>query len=109
MVRYNFDYSEYSDILHIHKYGEATKVSAELGDFTLDFGDNDKIIGVEIDHTSEFFANLDIDKESLSKIKGAEFIIDNRNPKCQIIFLKLNLPAGIKSMSLPMLITAQID
>ena len=31
MDAYNWDYSEYSDILHIHKKDHATKGSVELG------------------------------------------------------------------------------
>ena len=38
MANFNYDYSEYSDILHVHQKGEETKGSVEIGDFTLDFG-----------------------------------------------------------------------
>ena len=40
-----------------------------MGDFSLDFGKNNEVVGVEIEHASEFFSNLDISKESLSDIK----------------------------------------
>ena len=58
MKKFNFDYSEYSDILHIHRNGDSTKGSVEVGDFTLCFGNNDAIVGIEIEYASEFFNNL---------------------------------------------------
>ena len=106
MAKFNFDYSEYSDILHIHKNGQNTRGSIELGDFTLDFGNNDDIIGVEIEHASEFFSSLDIGKDDLCKIEHAELIIDKRNPQYHIIFMKLELPMGVKNIPLPMPVVA---
>lgn len=102
MEKFNFDYSEYSDILHIHSEGKITKGSAGIGDFTLDFGDKEEIIGIEIEHASEFFINLDIKKESLRKIKEAQLIIDKRNPNCHIIFLKIKFPEATKKITMPM-------
>lgn len=101
MNKFNFDYSEYSDILHIHKSGNITKGSVEIGDFSLDFDNKENIIGIEIEHASEFFDNLDIDKESLNTIKSAEIIVDSRNPSCRLIFLRLEFPSTIKKISLP--------
>ena len=106
MDTYNWDYSEYSDILHIHKKDKPTKGSVELGDFTLDFGAHDEVVGIEIDHASEFFNNVDIDKASLGKIQNAQLIIDNKNPQCRLIFLRLKLSNGIKSIPLPLPIVA---
>jgi dTDP-4-amino-4,6-dideoxygalactose transaminase len=54
MEKFRFDYSENSDILHIHKNEKTTKGSVELGYFTLDLGENKEIIGLEIEHASEF-------------------------------------------------------
>ena len=102
MDKFDFDYSEYSDILHIHNTGNLTSGSVGIGDFSLDFDNKENIIGVEIEHASEFFNNLDIDKESLNKIKSAEIIIDSRNPNCHLVFLKLKFPMGIKKISVPM-------
>jgi len=102
MKRFNFDYSEYSDILHIHKDGDLTKGSVEVGDFTLDFGNNDSVIGIEIEHASEFFDNVDIDKSSLNKIENAEIIIDSRNSRYNLIFLKLKFPESVKKIPVPM-------
>ena len=102
MEQFNWDYSSYSDILHIRKKDLLTKGSVELGDFTLDFGSNDEIVGIEIEHASEFFNNIDIDKPALSKIENAQFVIDNRNPQCQLIFLKLEVSGVVKKIPVPM-------
>ena len=102
MVEFNWDYSGYSDILHIHQKNSLTKGSAELGDFTLDFDKNDEIIGIEIEHASEFFNNLDINKQNLKAIQEAHIIIDKRNPGCQIMFLELKFPEATKKISLPL-------
>ena len=106
MDNYDWDYSEYSDILHIHKKDQPTKGSVQLGDFTLDFGNNDKIVGIEIEHASEFLGNVDINKTSLRNIQEAGFVIDTRNPQCQLIFLKLKLADVVKKIPVPMPIVA---
>ncbi|MBI2105786.1 DUF2283 domain-containing protein [Candidatus Woesearchaeota archaeon] len=102
MEKFNFDYSQYSDILHIHKNNQLTKGSVEIGDFTLDFGNKDEIVGIEIEHASEFFSNVDINKESLKVLKNANFVVDKRNPRCQIIFIKLEFPTVIKKVPMPL-------
>ena len=101
MNKFKWDYSRYSDILHIHRVDQKTKGSVELGDFTLDFGKNNEIIGIEVEHASEFFNNMDIDKGSLSKIQNVQLLIDKRNPQCQLIFLKLDFPNITKKILLP--------
>ena len=98
---FNFDYSRYSDILHIHKNGKKTEGSVEIGDFTLDFGKNDEVVGVEIENASEFFNNLDISKKSLNEIKEAKMIISSRN-NCKLIFLGLKFPNIERKIALPM-------
>lgn len=102
MEKFNFDYSEYSDILHVHKNGQLTKGSVEIGDFTLDFGNKDEVVGIEIEHASEFFVNVDISKDSLKLLKYADFDIDDRNPQCQIIFIKLEFPNAVKKIPIPL-------
>ncbi len=106
MDKFNWDYSKHSDILHIHKENKLTKGSAELGDFTLDFGINDEIIGIEIEHASEFFEEVNIDKGFLSEIQDAQLIIDKRNPQCKLIFLKLKFPTIERKIPLPLPIAA---
>ena len=101
-MKFNCDYSEYSDILSVHRDGSITKGSVEVGDFTLDFDKNDEIVGIEIEYASEFLSNLDIDKESLTKIQKALITIDKRNPNCQIIFLKLEFLEMTMNIPLPM-------
>tara|TARA_Y100000034_G_C6775131_1_gene346062 strand:- start:135 stop:455 length:321 start_codon:yes stop_codon:yes gene_type:complete len=101
MTNYNWDYSEHSDILHVQQKDQPTKGSVELGDFTLDFGSNEEIIGIEIEHASEFFGNMDIDKNFLKGIQEAELTIDKRNHQCQLLFLKLKVGDSVKKISLP--------
>ena len=81
---------------------ENTKGSVELGDFTLDFSHDGEVVGVEIEHASEFFINIDIDKKSLISLKSAEFIIDSKNPQVQVIYLKLEFPKAIRKIPIPM-------
>lgn len=106
MDKFNWDYSEYSDILHIHKKNQVTKGSVELGDFALDFGKNNEVIGIEIEHASEFFETIDINKESLSKIQDAQLIIDKRNPQHQLILLRLEFPNAIKKVPVPLTVAS---
>jgi len=106
MKEYNYDYSEYSDIMDIHKNGEITSGSVELGDFTLDFGKNNEVVGLEIEHASEFFNNVDINKESLTEIQDVQLITDKRNPQCQLLFLNLKFPIVVKKIPIPMTITS---
>ena len=101
MVDYYYNYSEYSDILNIHKKNVLTKGSAELGDFTVDFGNDNDIVGIEIEHASEFFNNLDISKEFLKDLEDAKMVIDKRNNNCQIVFIVLKTHNDIKKIPLP--------
>lgn len=105
MNEFDYDYSTYSDILHIKKKNHATLGSIEMGDFTIDFGKGNKIVGIEIEHASEFFANLDISKESLEKIEDIQITIDKRNPQSQLIFLIIKFPGVIKKISVPLMVT----
>jgi uncharacterized protein YuzE len=106
MDEFTYDYSQHSDILHIHRKNNATIGSVEIGDFTIDFGKGNKVVGLEIEHASEFFANLDIDKESLSKIEDVQIIVDKKNLQSQLIFLAIKFPETIKKISVPLTITA---
>lgn len=106
MDGFRWDYSGYSDIFHIHKKDKITSGSVEVGDFSLDFGKNNEIVGVEIEHASEFFINSDISKESLSDIKDAGMVIDTRNPSCSLIFLNLRFSNISRKIALPMPIVA---
>ena len=103
---FTWDYSDYADILHIHKSNKQVKGSIELGDFTLDFSNNDEIVGIEIEHASEFFSPLDIDKLMLSNIKNAGFFIDKRNPSYQLIYLRLEIAKMVKTIPMPLPVAA---
>ena len=106
MGAFNWDYSEYSDILHVHKKNCRTKGSVEVGDFTLEFDDHDEVIGIEIEHASEFFSNIDMDKASLSNIQDAQIIMDKKNPQCQLIFLRLKVAHVVKNILMPLPVIA---
>ena len=99
-------HTKYSDILNIHKKDQTTKESVELGDFTIDFGKNDAVIGIEIEHVSKFFSNLGIDPDSLSRLQEAKLVIDKRNPKYQLVFLELKLPTVIKKIPIPLTVAS---
>ena len=99
---YTWDYSTYSDILHVHKKGEINRGSAELGDFCIDFNKKEEVVGIEIEHASEFLSQLGIAKEQLTKITDAEFIVDKRNQQAHIIFLALKFPTTTKKIAIPM-------
>ncbi|MBS3144097.1 DUF2283 domain-containing protein [Candidatus Woesearchaeota archaeon] len=99
---YYWDYSTYSDILHVHRKGEINRGSIELGDFCIDLNKKDEVVGIEIEWASEFFSQLDITKEQLTQITDAELIIDKRNPQAHIIFLSLKFPTLTKKIAIPM-------
>lgn len=88
---FDWDYSINSDILNIHKKNKKTKGSAELGDFTVDFDENDNVIGIEIMHAVEFFKELDVTKEQLKNIKKAIVLVNKRNPSYTLIYIRLEL------------------
>ena len=102
MEKFRFDYSENSDILHIHKNEKTTKGSVELGYFTLDFGENKEIVGLEIEHASEFLNKSGINKKSLRTIQYVRFIINKKNPKERLISLNIRLPNSIKKIDVPL-------
>lgn len=103
---YTWDYSTYSDILHVHKKGEINKGSAELGDFCIDFNKKDEVVGIEIEWASEFLGQLGITKEQLTQITEAEIIIDKRNPQAHVIFLALKFQTTTKKIAIPMQVIA---
>lgn len=100
--KYTWDYSAYSDILHIHRKGEKNSGSIEAGDFCIDFNKKGEAVGIEIEYASEFFSQLEITKEQLKNITQAEFIVDKRNPQAHVIFLTLKFPTATKKISIPM-------
>ena len=103
MSNYTWDYSTYADILEIHKKNTQTKGSTEIGDFTIDFDNNNELVGIAIEHASEFFKQLDITKTLLKEIQNAKILTDTRNPQCTLLFLALTFPNNIKKkISLPM-------
>jgi len=96
---YQWDYSEASDILNIHKKSVKVAGGAELGDFTVDFGSKGQVAGLEIMHASEFFENVEISKEQLIKLKAVELIIPKkRNPQVAYFYIKLFFPQNVEQV-----------
>ena len=106
MEKYSYDYSRHSDILHIHKHGKQTLGSVELGDFTIDFGENDEVVGLEIDHASEFFRNLDINEDLSKDINEVNLILDKRNPESEFIILGVQFHGKIRKISIPVVVAS---
>ena len=98
---FTWDYSEYSDILNIHKARMKTKGGAEIGDFTIDFDAEGRVIGVEIMHAAEFFEEIGISKEQLRELKRADFMVDKRNAEAALLFVRLYFNGNIRH-SVPM-------
>lgn len=93
---FKWDYSEKSDILHIHRQNKKVEGSAELGDFTMDFDKNGNVIGVEINNVSEFLKQAGVSEEQLKGLKCAEIAVNKRDPKMTIVWIKLILPKNIE-------------
>ena len=105
---FEWDYSESSDILNIHRTGVKTSDSAELGDFTVDFDKEGIVVGLEIINASEFFTTLDISKDLLSDLQGAELVVQKR-AGYSFILLKLLLPQQIeKTIPIPAPVLAEV-
>lgn len=102
MKGFCFDYSTYSDILHIQKKGEKNEGGVEVGDIDIDFNKKREVVGIEIAYASEFLSQLGVTKEQLAEITDAEFSVDKRNPQAHVIFLTLKFPTASKKISLPM-------
>ena len=106
MAKYTWDYSKNSDILHIHKYGMKTMGSVEIGDFTIDFGEKSEVVGLEIEHASEFFKNLDINEDLSNDVNDVNLILDKRNPESEFIILDLQFNNYFKKISIPVVVVS---
>ncbi len=91
-----WDYSENSDILNIHKKNLKVEGSAELGDFTVDFGSHGKIIGIEIMNVSGFLKEADISPEQLQVLQGAELRLMAGKGNITYLWIALTLPHNIQ-------------
>ncbi|MBI4451466.1 DUF2283 domain-containing protein [Candidatus Woesearchaeota archaeon] len=101
--KYNWDYSEYSDILNIHETGVRTSYGNEVGDFTVDFDKTGRIIGVEVMYATEFLKSQRIAKDGLSDLKGAAFTAETKGDTTTIRIL-LKFATRKASMRLPALL-----
>ncbi len=69
-----------SDSLIISKKQPNEKVqgSAEIGNLTLDFTSNGKIISVEFQNISKFLEVMNIDKNILSKLENVDLVVQKQ-------------------------------
>ena len=91
-----WDYSESSDIFNIHRKNIKVEGSAELGDFTIDFGLHGKIIGVEIMNVSGFLKEADVSSEQLQVLQGAELRLIVGKGNITYLWITLMLPQNIQ-------------
>ena len=95
-----WDYSTASDILHIHKAERKTAGSAELDEFTVDFDKEGSVVGLDIEHASEFLSQVGIAPAELARLESAELIIQRKNT-CMLIFVKLYLNKKEHTIPIP--------
>ena len=80
--------------------------SVELGDFTIDFGEDGEVVGLEIEHVSEFFRNLDINEDLSNNINEVNLILDKSNPQSEYIILDLQFHNKIRKISIPVVVVS---
>ena len=80
MEQKNFDYDDVSDSLIISRKQPNEKVqgSAEIGNLTLDFTSNGKIVSVEFQNISKFLEIMNVDKNILSELKKVDLIVQKQ-------------------------------
>ncbi len=94
--QFNWDYSNILDILNIHYIGKKNAGGREFGnDITLDFDEDDRVIGVEVMHAAEHLAHLNITRKQLNNLCSAAMIIEKDGQKA-IISIRLHLPGNEK-------------
>lgn len=93
---YQWDYSEQSDILNIHKKDSFVAGSAELGDFTVDFDAQGEIVGIELMNVADFLGESQISPDLLEKIVDADMVIKHRRDGIIYLWIKLVFPGGIE-------------
>ena len=107
---YYWDYSKASDILNIHRKDIKVVGSAELGDFSVDFGGRGQVVGLEIMYASEFFENVKISREQLIQLKAVELIIPKkRNSQVAYFYVKLVFPLTEQIIPIPAPILAKAN
>jgi len=77
---FNFSYDEENDDLFIYLEGKKSAGAVEVGDFVIDFDDDENLVAVEIINASEVLSKLVSKVVSLSNIKSIQLnIIKFRN------------------------------
>ena len=80
MKDFNFSYDEENDDLFIYLEGKKSAGAVEVGDFVIDFDDDENLVAVEIINASEVLSKLVSKVVSLSNIKSIQLnIIKFRN------------------------------
>ena len=70
--RYKFDYDYDNDSLFIYNPNSKSKSSVEIDNLILDYNSNKEISGVELLNASQFFKEISIEGQPLSKEMLAE-------------------------------------
>ncbi len=89
---FEWDYSEYSDILNIHKKNVHIAEGSEFGDIDLDFDKQGNVIGIQILWASEFLAPTGITKKQLEELNNAEILLTHPNKETTVAWIKLGIP-----------------
>jgi len=95
------DYDYENDILYSYM-GNRVKDSLQIEDFVIDFSMEGKVNGVEVLDASKVISNLSgmkVDKNMLSKIKGASIEI-SQGRELVYIFLILEIPSEPSNIEL---------
>ena len=106
-AKFNWDYSEKSDILNIHKLGKNVSGSAELGDFTIDFDAAGSVVGIEVMNAADFFSRVGFTKEQLSNLQNAEIAVTQKKNSVLIVWVTLRYNDVEHTVPLPAPVVAE--
>lgn len=97
----NFDYDDVSDSLIISrkKSGEVVQGSAEVGNLTLDFTNNGRIVNVEFQNISNFLKMMNVNPSILNELNEADLIVQKQRGAISI-FVTLKTPTLTQSLPL---------
>lgn len=105
---FQWDYSEQSDILNIHKTGKKVAGGTELGDFTVDFDNEGNVVGLEIMNVSDFLKEVGIESTQLRQLGGAELQVTSK-VNLHYLWIKLILPGQVeKVIPIPAPVLAEV-
>jgi len=101
MENKNFDYDDFSDSLIISRKqpGEKVQGSAEIGNLTLDFTSNGKIVNVEFQKISKFLGIMNINPNILNELEKVDLIVQEQRGAISL-FAVLKTPTLRQSLPL---------